>query len=205
MRILRYAACALMKVSSLLASFDLLSRGFANEEKQPTKTTVLNDYHEALELFAYERMFVACCEFYRDCLLLFVFTNNQTHNEPSKKKKKKRSLVKLEGSDMYFGSGPKVEQKLSKNGFDIFTTRLMLVVISSLAKLAARWQDLASRVLLCLAKIMRHQHYFDPVVLVRANECMQLLKFPRWATSTSFLLPIYELFSSYLFSFLNEL
>jgi len=158
-----YANPALCSACTNEGGLNIRSISYAQSDKSQL---VLNDYHEALELFAYERMFVLFFFFFT------VFFCSQLSN---------RSLVKLEGSDMYFGSGPKVEQKLSKNGFDLFTTRLMLVVISSLAKLAARWQDLASRVLLCLAKIMRHQHYFDPIVLIRANECMQLLKFPRWA------------------------
>ncbi len=60
-----------------------------------------------------------------------------------------------------------------------YTTRLMLVVISALSKLAARYQPLTSRVLLCLAKILKHQHDFDKTVINRANECITILKFPR--------------------------
>lgn len=61
---------------------------------------------------------------------------------------------------------------------DEYTTRLMLVVISALAKFAARWQPLISRVVLCLAKIARNPS-LNKTVLRRATECMNILKFPR--------------------------
>ena len=100
-------------------------------------TSILNDYHEALELFAYERM----------------------------------SIVKIGP----YNSLPMAGQSSNYN------SRLMLVVISALTKLAARWQPLAARVMLCLAKVLRHQQYFDKTVINRANECIALLKFPRYA------------------------
>jgi len=99
---------------------------------------ILNDFHEALELFAYERL----------------------------------SLVKLGLSNID-------KEEISTT----YTTRLMLIVISALSKLAARWQPLTSRVVLCLAKILRHHQYFDKSVGAKANECVTLLKFPSIASS----------------------
>jgi len=104
---------------------------------------VQNDYHEALELFVYERMSLV-----------------------------KMGLTSVESSI-----------KAAASTTDVYLTRLMLCIISSLTKLASRSQDLSSRVLLCLAKIMRFHEYFHASVLKRANECMQLLKFPSIAAA----------------------
>lgn len=104
---------------------------------------ILNDYYEALELFAYERM----------------------------------SLVKL-GLEPGLGTN-----NSSKSNDQDYITRLMLVLISALSKLASRWHPLSSRVVLCLAKILRQQQYFHPVVITRANECIALLKFPSIAAA----------------------
>lgn len=100
---------------------------------------IINDYHETLELFAYERM----------------------------------SMVK-------FGEGGFSGQPAMSNEY---ITRLMLVLISALGKLAARWHPLTSNVILCLSKILRQQQYFDPAVITRASECIALLKFPSIAAS----------------------
>jgi len=102
-------------------------------------TELLNEYYEALELFAYERL----------------------------------SVVKLENEDG------------NRDGASIeYSNRLMLTIISSLSKLASRWQALTSRLLICLAKIQRHHLYFDSSVITRANECAILLKLPSVAFST---------------------
>jgi hypothetical protein len=106
---------------------------------------VLNDYNEALELFAYERL----------------------------------SLIKLGISRVDDTTGSKSSSE-SKSVDVQYTTRLMLVIISALSKLAARWQPLTSRVMLCLAKILRHDEYMDETVITRTNECITLLKFPRY-------------------------
>ncbi|KJE94802.1 hypothetical protein CAOG_05380 [Capsaspora owczarzaki ATCC 30864] len=73
-----------------------------------------------------------------------------------------------------------------------FTARLMTSLMTALAKLAARCMDLAPRVLLCLAKIVK-QHsgdsaksvppLFKSVVLKRAHELINLLHFPSIASS----------------------
>lgn len=56
----------------------------------------------------------------------------------------------------------------------------MHVVVSALSKIAVRWQPLSSRVILCLAKLIRNQQYFDASVISHANECIALLKLPRY-------------------------
>jgi AP-5 complex subunit zeta-1 len=65
----------------------------------------------------------------------------------------------------------------------VYNTRVMLVVISSLTKLASRWQPLASRVVLCLAKLLRHKSGLHPSVVERTFHCLALLKFPSIAAS----------------------
>jgi len=64
-----------------------------------------------------------------------------------------------------------------------FNTRLMLILVSSLTKLAARWHPLASRVVLCLAKLLRYKPYFHPSVIERTHHCLALLKHSSIAAS----------------------
>lgn len=85
------------------------------------------------------------------------------------------SLVKL-------GLEPGLNSSKTSSDQD-YTTRLMLILISALSKLASRWHPLSSRVILCLAKILRQQQYFNSIVVTRANECIALLKFPSIAAA----------------------
>ena len=109
----------------------------------------MNDFHEALELLAYERM----------------------------------SLAKLGLSDVSSGETLSSTSSQKKQEARKYATRLMLVIISALSKLAARDPDLNVRVILCLAKIISHSDYFDPSVTSRATECINLLKFPSIASA----------------------
>ncbi|XP_065898353.1 AP-5 complex subunit zeta-1-like isoform X2 [Dysidea avara] len=63
-----------------------------------------------------------------------------------------------------------------------FSTRLMLVLMGSLAKIASRCQDLIPRVLLCLNKIVQHEQQLEQaerrVMLTRASELVNILKMP---------------------------
>jgi hypothetical protein len=45
------------------------------------------------------------------------------------------------------------------------------------------WQDLKSRVLLCLLKIISQKNLFHAAVAARAEECITILKNPSIATS----------------------
>eukprot|EP00742_Colponemidia_sp_Colp-10_P013536 GILJ01015295.1.p1 GENE.GILJ01015295.1~~GILJ01015295.1.p1 ORF type:complete len:1031 (+),score=128.49 GILJ01015295.1:288-3095(+) len=65
----------------------------------------------------------------------------------------------------------------------LHTTKLMHVVITSLTKLAIRFQDLAPRVVLCLTKIVTHKYLFRHSVIAKANESLRLLKFAGIAAS----------------------
>lgn len=58
------------------------------------------------------------------------------------------------------------------------SARLLLLLVSALAKLAARSQLLASRVVLCLSKVVKEQEHLLPAVVRHAHECIQLLRFP---------------------------
>ncbi|PRP84608.1 hypothetical protein PROFUN_09281 [Planoprotostelium fungivorum] len=62
-------------------------------------------------------------------------------------------------------------------------TRFLLVLISALTKLASRWQAIASKVMLCLAKVMSREQFLDPAVAQRAGECITLLKDPSVAAA----------------------
>src|SRR4051812_48765252 len=86
---------------------------YASSKISPKITTeILNDYHEALELFAYERL----------------------------------SMVKLgiSSSQNQFDSSSSTAEMTEDQ--KIYVTRLFLTIIGSLAKIATKWQPLASRV-----------------------------------------------------------
>jgi hypothetical protein len=53
---------------------------------------------------------------------------------------------------------------------------------TALAKLASRLQDLGSRVIICLAKVIKQKECFHASVHQRAHECIQILRFPRFAS-----------------------
>ena len=128
---------------------------------------ILRDYHEALEIFAYERM----------------------------------SITKAKNED--FSENNSNNESISSTNSD-FSTRLMLILISSMAKLAARWPPLISRVLLCLSKISNHRG-FEEIVVTRANECLSLLKFPRFDPSIQTILKksAFFFFDCFFFFFLS--
>lgn len=64
-----------------------------------------------------------------------------------------------------------------------YNTRVMLVVVSSLTKLASRWQPLTSRVVLCFAKLLRNKSKLHASVIERTYHCLAVLKFPSIAAS----------------------
>eukprot|EP01105_Mastigella_eilhardi_P021484 TRINITY_DN5201_c0_g1_i2.p1 TRINITY_DN5201_c0_g1~~TRINITY_DN5201_c0_g1_i2.p1 ORF type:complete len:440 (-),score=117.65 TRINITY_DN5201_c0_g1_i2:80-1399(-) len=66
---------------------------------------------------------------------------------------------------------------------DAVGTRALLVVVSALSKLAARWQSLASRATMCLCKLAQFARAFHPVVGRRANECIAILAHPSIASA----------------------
>jgi len=64
-----------------------------------------------------------------------------------------------------------------------FATRLLLAVVSTLAKMAAHWPDLLPRVRLTLVKVLKHREYVPNSVIQWTTERLQLLRYPRYAES----------------------
>lgn len=60
----------------------------------------------------------------------------------------------------------------------VFNTRMMLVIISTLTKLASKWQPLKTRVILYLEKYLINSQYFHPSVIERTKQCLNMLKHP---------------------------
>lgn len=65
----------------------------------------------------------------------------------------------------------------------IYNTRLMLITVSTLTKLASKWQPLATRVRLCLEKVIRYSDYFHTSVTQNTKHCLNILKYPSIASS----------------------
>ncbi|KNC54951.1 uncharacterized protein AMSG_12329 [Thecamonas trahens ATCC 50062] len=61
--------------------------------------------------------------------------------------------------------------------------RLMYILISALAKLAARYQTLTPSVTLCLTKLISKADLFDPYVISAASQHIRLLQFPGMAAA----------------------
>lgn len=59
-----------------------------------------------------------------------------------------------------------------------YTTRLMIIVISSVVKLAIHCPELYDHSSICLQKIWQHSDYFDPIVIQYAKDYLSLLQFP---------------------------
>ncbi len=57
-------------------------------------------------------------------------------------------------------------------------SRLLLVMVGCLSKLASRDQSLAGRVALCLSKVLHYEAYFLPAVAQRARQSIRLLREP---------------------------
>eukprot|EP00026_Physarum_polycephalum_P015439 Phypoly_transcript_16120.p1 GENE.Phypoly_transcript_16120~~Phypoly_transcript_16120.p1 ORF type:complete len:285 (+),score=15.57 Phypoly_transcript_16120:47-856(+) len=128
---------------------------------------IIADYHEALELYAYERM-----------------TNVKLAKSGHSDTSQSQAPVPLSPLLPHMKPPRHTPTHCYKPlDLGVFTTRLMSIVMSCLAKLAARSQDLTSRVVLCLLKVVEYQQYFDPIVSTRANELITLLKFPSIAAA----------------------
>jgi len=116
----------------------------------------------ALELFAYERM---------------------THAKLVKSGLAESSIPPLVTPISPLVEPTVFDKSQVENSIETFSSRIMLIVLSSLAKLAARCQDLTSRVVLCMLKVLTYQQYFGHLVIARANELITLLKFPSIASA----------------------
>lgn len=131
-----------------------------------SKFAIITEYHEVLETFAFERMSLAKMEPSDPTAALFMGPSGATS-------------AALATSESLSPEREKERQEAEFAEEKTYSTRLMIIIISALAKLASRWQDLGSRVIICLAKVLKQKECFHPSVHQRANECIQILKFPR--------------------------
>ena len=149
---------------------------------------VMSDFDEALELLAYEKMSILSMEI-AEAQHQAAFGKGSTAKPlaPSKgpmnwkeykkaKSSAKKTSTSANTSTPAFSSDPTLSP-LSP------TARLLLVLCAALTKLAARCLPLASRVKLCLAKILRHPPSQPPPasVLRWAHHCLNILKYPSLA------------------------
>lgn len=134
---------------------------------------VIFEYHEAIELFAFERT---------------SFAKLGITNAANLSASPQRSYAPF---DPMHGETSSAEHIIGVNGAatsplaDEHTTRLMMTVVNTLGKLASRWQSLSSRVVLCLTKIVQHREYFHASVLRWASHWLMLLKFPSIADAVA--------------------
>ncbi|KAF2078457.1 hypothetical protein CYY_000207 [Polysphondylium violaceum] len=152
--------------------------------------TIFSDYHEALELIAYEKINTIKMEALSNASsssltqtpnsLGFIQQINNTHSQISSSSSSFQSIVENIISGHNNASLHSNNQALSTHQYSVTT---MLILINALTKISSRWPDSTSRVILCLMKIIGYHQYFDPQVIQRANECISLLKYPSFAAS----------------------
>lgn len=147
--------------------------------------SVMSDYDEALELLAYEKISILSMES-AEAQHAANFSHSRSSNTLIPQSNSKTPILTWK------------EYKKAKNGksktsaanapqkqLDVLspTARLLLVLCASLTKLAARCLPLASRVKLCLAKILRHPPSQPPpsAVLRWSHHCLNILKYPSLA------------------------
>eukprot|EP01133_Synstelium_polycarpum_P015220 gene15220-18011_t len=119
---------------------------------------VFNDYHEALELITYERI---------NAIKMDALSGASSS-----------SLTLLPANPLHMSRDHVTSSSMSAE-----SVTMMLILISALTKIASRWPEATSRVILCLLKVLGYHQYFDAQVTQRANECVSLLKFPSFAAA----------------------
>ena len=126
---------------------------YANPSINPLCTTAdINEFNSALVLFIYERL----------SLVKLGFTNIASLNTSPLPSYAPFDPLFKESEET---SVPKQKNQLNNIKYDTFTTRLMLVVINALSKLAARSQgNIASTVIVSLTKILQDSPYLHPAV-----------------------------------------
>lgn len=152
---------------------------------------VMSDFDEALELLAYEKISILSMEI-AEAQHQATFGKGapaSSHTtatarkgpmnwkEYKKSKSGKKTAAPAASSASNLTSSDPALAPLSP------TARLLLVLCASLTKLAARCLPLASRVKLCLAKILRHPpSQLPPTSVLRwAHHCLNILKYPSLA------------------------
>ncbi|GAM28515.1 hypothetical protein SAMD00019534_116910 [Acytostelium subglobosum LB1] len=123
-------------------------------------SVIFNDYHEALELIAYEKINLIKME------SLSGATSSSLTPGMANQLQMTRDASVLTGTS---------------SAMSMESANIMLILTSALTKIASRWHEATSRVILCLLKILSYHQYFDAQVISRANECISLLKFPSFA------------------------
>jgi len=151
-------------------------------------STIFSDYHEALELIAYEKINTMKMEALSNASsssltqtpnsLGFIQQINNSNSLISSSSSSFQSIV--ESTINNNSTNTMNNQILQSHQYNVTT---MLILISALTKISSRWPDSTSRVILCLMKIIGYHQYFDPQVIQRANECISLLKYPSFAAS----------------------
>lgn len=152
---------------------------------------VMSDFDEALELLAYEKISILSMEiaeaqhqanFGKGGLSTTAAASTakkvpMNWKEYKKSKSGKKTAAQATSNASTLTSSDPALAPLSP------TARLLLVLCASLTKLAARCLPLASRVKLCLAKILRHPPSQPPPasVLRWAHHCLNILKYPSLA------------------------
>lgn len=128
---------------------------------------IVAEYHEVLETFAFERMSLAKMELTDPDAAFFM------------------SSASAVPAALATSAEPLSAERLDEERAEekAYSTRLMIIVISALAKLASRLQDLGSRVIICLAKVIKQKECFHASVHQRAHECIQILRFPSIASA----------------------
>lgn len=128
------------------------------------------EYHEAVELFAFERT---------------SFAKLGITNAANLSASPRRSYAPFDPvhGETAAGDSSPISLLSRRPLADEHTTRLMMTVVNTLGKLASRWQSLSSRVVLCLTKVVQHREYFHASVLQWASNWLMLLKFPSIAAA----------------------
>ncbi|EGC39537.1 hypothetical protein DICPUDRAFT_74957 [Dictyostelium purpureum] len=135
---------------------------------------IFSEYHETLELITYEKI--------NTIKMDSTMNNNSNSNNFSSNTNNLNYLnilnINSNNNNNNLNSGMDVNQLQQQ-----YNINIMLILMSSLTKIASRWPDATSRVVLCLMKIVGYHQYFDPQVIQRANECISLLKYPSFAAA----------------------
>jgi hypothetical protein len=130
-------------------------------------TAMINDLFEALETIVYERLFILGGSNSNNN---WVETENYNHMYVPYDAETKKSQFN------YCNNNSLSTRSSSMKSKQLYPTRLMHVLVSTLTKLGACTSDLAPRAQLCLAKVISTRQGFHYSVRDRAKESVRLLK-----------------------------
>jgi hypothetical protein len=146
---------------------------------------VMADYDEALELLAFEKMSILSMEMSESSFKSSSVESNSSLMPKSWKEYKKAQQDARSRQNASSTKPPQGSYSAIQEAQLTPTARLLLILSSSLTKMASRCLPLASRVKLCLAKILRYpKTQAPPASIIRwAHHCLNILKFPSIAAS----------------------